>query len=264
MKIKTINVKLNKFKLPICIEYDNMYYKVLNDTFIKYINHIDNVQELDSECKNKTKYNCKKILECVADYYNANIIKAQKKIEQIIKQYIKSDFIVSQIDENYAFRGIAPQKLRPNIYSDYNEKIYNSMMKSDFYFFRARIGSGKFNRNDMLHIPFNKRSKTSTERYSIPGVPCLYLSSTSYGTWREMNQPSPTDFNVSAYLMPPNLKILNLCLSQHLINGAATMIESEQEQRNLEEFIQIFPLVISTSFSVSEDKRKFKSEHIVS
>ena len=42
------------------------------------------------------------------------------------------------------------------------------------------------------------------------------------------------------------------------------MIESEQEQRNLEEFIQIFPLVISTSFSVSEDKRKFKSEHIVS
>jgi len=41
---------------------------------------------------------------------------------------------------------------------------------------RIRQGSGPYNRKDMFHIPFSQRQFSSSQRFSIPGNPCLYLS----------------------------------------------------------------------------------------
>lgn len=74
----------------------------------------------------------------------------------------------------------------------------------------------------MLHIPFNKRELIKTQRFSISGVPCLYLGTTSYVCWLEMNKPRDSEFNVSSYKIPGQLKILNLVGDQMLINGQAS------------------------------------------
>lgn len=41
----------------------------------------------------------------------------------------------------------------------------------------------------MFHIPITMRRQVGTERYSIPGYPCLYLGNSIYVCWEEMNRP---------------------------------------------------------------------------
>lgn len=112
----------------------------------------------------------------------------------------------------------------------------------------------------MFHIPFNKRSKISTQRFSIPGVPCLYLAVTSYGVWLELNKPKNDNFFVSSYKIQKNLKILNLCIQQHLINGYSSSIQSKQELDDFLVLMELFPLTIATSFTVKEKKEEEKKK----
>ena len=42
---------------------------------------------------------------------------------------------------------------------------------------------------EMFHIPITKRRVVGTERYSIPGYPCLYVGKSSYVCWEEMGRP---------------------------------------------------------------------------
>ena len=53
------------------------------------------------------------IKRCIESYYNGKISEAYNCIKNILEQYVKSPFIVAMIDENYAFRGSAVEKIRP-------------------------------------------------------------------------------------------------------------------------------------------------------
>lgn len=98
------------------------------------------------------------------------------------------------------------------------------MQEYPLSFFRARISKEPLTYKDMWHIPFKQRSKVSTERFSMPGIPCLYLATSSYGCWLEMNKPPYDEFWVSSFLPINNkMKILNLCVQQHQINGVCAI-----------------------------------------
>ena len=58
-------------------------------------------------------------------------------------------------------------------------------------FFRARKISRltRPTRRDLFHVPFEEREKLASQRYSIPGVPCLYLGSSAYVCWEELGRP---------------------------------------------------------------------------
>ena len=47
-----------------------------------------------------------------------------------------------------------------------------------------------FQRPDLYHIPFNLRHLVTRQRYSLPGLPCLYLGGTLYIAWEELGRPS--------------------------------------------------------------------------
>lgn len=115
----------------------------------------------------------------------------------------------------------------------------------------------------MLHIPLNLRGKASTNRFSMPGIPCVYLATTSYCCWLELNMPNKHNFYVSSFKIPTDLKVLNLCISHGLINGLS--IYDNNNQLNLfKQMIAIWPLICASSFTISEKDRKFKSEYIIS
>lgn len=73
----------------------------------------------------------------------------------------------------------------------------------------------------------------STQRFSIPGVPCLYLGTTSYVCWLEMDKPHDSEFNVYATSFSIKNKerkfkseyivsqLIMQCLSELLIDGIA-------------------------------------------
>jgi hypothetical protein len=62
---------------------------------------------------------------------------------------------------------------------------------SELYRFRiARPDEWLSQKADLFHIPFDLRKKVIARRYSIPGLPCLYLGGSLYVCWIEMDRPS--------------------------------------------------------------------------
>ena len=102
-----------------------------------------------------------------------------------------------------------------------------------------------------------------TQRFSISGIPCIYLSTSSYGCWIEMNRPDSKSFQVSSIKIPTDIKVLNLCIQQNLINGKMAVIQNTKEWKEAIQCLEIFPLVIATSYHVKQNDRSFKSEYII-
>jgi len=44
-------------------------------------------------------------------------------------------------------------------------------------------------RKDIFHVPFQNRHRVGNQRYSIAGLPCLYLGSSIWICWEELNRP---------------------------------------------------------------------------
>ncbi|AYF55179.1 hypothetical protein DFH04_10760 [Clostridium novyi] len=262
-----IDTRLNKFQLPVTVKFDKDYYTELNNLLEKYYEHISNISNLPSETIKRTLSNIKYIRESLEHYSKADISAAKECIKNIIRDYINDPYIVSELDKNYAFRGIAPLKMQQKKFGydvAYSE-TYEKMNVKELSFFKARVSIDSIKRKDMLHIPFDKRGLISTQRFSMAGIPCMYLSTTTLGCWLEMEMPELELFYVSSYKLPTNLKVLNLCISQHTINGSTGGGYVENyEIEHVCSLIEIFPLVCATSLRVLEKDRSFKSEYIIS
>jgi hypothetical protein len=265
---------LNDFHLPIKIDND---YEYMNDLFKKLDNYFIAVQKQSNCVSNEVLHNLDEninLLKCTLKYYyNADILNAQKAINTLIARYINNPFIVNEIDKCYAFRGIAPDYIPKGFNREVQKKShYDEMNKFPLSFFKARKSTEPITeRKDMLHIPFDKRDIVSTQRFSISGIPCLYLGTTSLVCWLELGQPSHEHTYYSSYKITGELKILNLCLQQNLIDGwcgTYKIIENnevrEKQIKNIYECIELFPLIIATSFVIKEENRLFKSEYIIS
>ena len=264
-----IPAELNDFELPREVEKDSDYLEDLETYLAKYYEHVCNKLSNYSESVKGIEENINLIKKCLTDYYNGRLSEAYDSIKKILKKYADGDnmtqFIVATIDDNYAFRGSAPKGIRTKIYSGTEyDKTYEKMLDHKLTFFKARVDSKTIAGKDMLHIPFDKRELISTQRFSIPGIPCIYLSTSSYGTWIEMGYPESSQFQVSSIELPKDIRVLNLCMHQFLIDGMTSLIGNREEEKQAKACLEIFPLVIATSYRVKQNDRKFKSEYIIS
>jgi hypothetical protein len=106
-----------------------------------------------------------------------------------------------------------------------------------------------------------------SERFSIPGVPCLYLGNSSYVCWIEMGRPADFQFNVSPVLLDYTQKVLNLAVSICDLKTCVENVDSDDIDDYKEEIITVLKLAmlnICTSYKVKNVNRNFKSEYIVS
>ncbi|WP_418586259.1 hypothetical protein [Intestinibacter sp.] len=262
-KININEIDLEEFKMPIILNTDKEYYLKLKDGLSNYENYIENI-DFSEDIIDSVKENIKLIIKSIEYYYNADISEAKNQIMNLLKKYISNKFIVSELNKSYAFRGVYAFEDFP-----YKEDDMNLERKeATLCFYKARLSNSSFERKDMLHIPFCNRELVSTQRFSVPGVPCLYLGTTSYVCWLEMDKPQDNIFNVSAFELPENLNILNLVIDHHLINRQIqAIVENNEDEKNiklLQNMIEFMPLVYATSFSIKNKERKFKSEYIIS
>ncbi|KAI3346575.1 hypothetical protein FDB55_03925 [Clostridium botulinum] len=264
----SFSLKNNIYDLPVQVDSDYKYYSKLIERFDEYLEEISDTKIYNnSELICNVKENIELLKESLNFYRNANIDGAKKKILDILKKYINNNTIITTIDKSYACRGLSyiNQNFKPDKDLEYEKNL-------ELNFFRARIGNENFTRKDLLHIPFNKRNLITTERFGIPGVPCLYLGTTSYVCWLEMNKPIENDFNVTSYKIPKNLNIIDLTFVSILFNQSLSAIKvvevwnkcSNEEKRLHADRIELWPLIIATSFNIKEKDRKFKSEYIIS
>lgn len=78
--------------------------------------------------------------------------------------------------------------------------------------FRVRSNNSYtlYERNEMFHIPFEKRGLVSNQRYSISGYPCLYIGSSIYGCWEATGRPNIDTFNVVSLKTTQDLNFIDL------------------------------------------------------
>lgn len=169
-------------------------------------------------------------------------------------------FIVSDIDNSYASRGASVIPEFKDGHTNYEENLQYPLT-----FYRCRVDKQKkLSRTEMLNIPLNKRSLCASERFSIPGIPCLYLGVTSYCCWKEVGCPS--EYLLSSFRLKKkrkNLRILNLVLSQALLNGRLS--SPCQDWSDLEEeILAFFPIVLATAFHVENyNSENYHSEYTI-
>ena len=100
--------------------------------------------------------------------------------------------------------------------------IARSFMWPDFFIelpidtplFRARENESGFlfSKDEMFHIPFDKRYLIGNQRYSLTGMPCLYLGGSPYVCWEELDRPDLNKCNFSIFKNKEEVYVYDLCI----------------------------------------------------
>lgn len=212
------------------IKKDSEYQKYLKDELDDYTKWVAvNHNEYTGDVEQIAEY----INGAVASYYKSDFISATQAIQKIV-------------DEN-------------------NFLLCETKMGgdgSDDVLFKARVAEPTENikHEYMLHIPFDCRNIVASQRFSLSGTPCIYLSRSSYTCWLELNKPEENKFFVSAFKLSKPKRFLDLtCLTWE---GLKDEIGSK---RDIKAKLCTFPLIIATSFLIDENIGKpFHSEYIIS
>ncbi|QKJ32865.1 RES domain-containing protein [Mucilaginibacter mali] len=133
----------------------------------------------------------------------------------------------------------------------------------DSSFFRIRKHNGNFplTRPELFHIPFDLRGKVATQRYSIPGLPSLYISNSIYTAWEEMRRP---DFNeIQAIKLSNNRPLQLLNLRSDIYSRNAHVTDNVSYNWDPLYAVMIWPLIAACSVKVKNTLDTFKPEYII-
>lgn len=108
---------------------------------------------------------------------------------------------------------------------------------------------------EMFHIPFDKRGIVATQRYSIPGYPCLYLGESIYGCWEELGRLNFDSFMISRFEMTTHLLFIDLTIPKR------KCIESDSINPFLSMLIR-FPFILACMVQVKDERDEFKPEYL--
>lgn len=169
------------------------------------------IYDSSRDCQNKnnrdfrkTLYYCLDLyLDIINDTISDNSLKYEiktscDKIKDIVNTYSKGL-------HNTAFT-----KLK-NFLDSYLDKFYCSIpLDEKFYRMRSTEKRKDLNRCDIFHVPLNQLRNISSQRYSFPGYPCLYLGKSLYVCWEELQRPDMTKSIVSEFKTQKEIKLLDL------------------------------------------------------
>jgi len=131
-------------------------------------------------------------------------------------------------------------------------------------FYRARVDDHKgFKRQDLFHCPFEDRHKLGTNRYSVPGLPALYLGGSTYVCWEEFQRHRFRDLYYSRLINNNTLNVIKIIRMADLLKD----LEGKSPMDALPyiwRYILLFPITIASCICVKYREGKFKPEYIIS
>lgn len=123
-------------------------------------------------------------------------------------------------------------------------------------FYRMRTFSDRRNGiefKEMFHIPIKERRIVGTERYSIPGYPCLYLGKSSYVCWEEMGRPLMSSCWCSRLQNTVEISVLDLRIPNE-----------ERFCNDIAKYAIVAPLIISCMIPMKGNgSDAFKPEYLI-
>jgi hypothetical protein len=248
IKIK-VNANLEKFVIPVIQDEDNYFPDFLKTKLDEYIefykaNFLSSVDES---------------VPFVNDEKNVIITKIKTFSEELlgtVNKYFEGDIFGATETFNKALNGIFFNDL-------YQIEPY--VLKKNHSFYRARKNENEiFNRKELFHMKFELRHLVSTNRYSVPGFPALYLADSTYTCWEEFERYKLRDLYFSRFENVEDLNIINIERIEDLLNKLEELGDSQRKIPLLLRYFVLFPLVISCSIKVKHSSAIFKPEYIIS
>lgn len=238
-----------KFAMPFVIKRDADYLPSVKNKLLELTSELERCGASDNIIHEIKDY-CKQVVSSIVQYYHGFLVDAQLSVDRMIRYFGYYAPAVTRVNDSFSFPG-------------------RSSDNSEVQFFRARLSDSvvEFSGEDMLHIPFNKRHIVKSERFSIPGLPCLYLGNSSYTCWVELGCPADHQFNVAPILLDNTQRVLNLTVSMSYLyefNESECPFPDADSEIYLINLLKLFVLTLCTSYKVEEDNRSFKSEYILS
>lgn len=173
------------------------------------------------------------------------------------------------------------EALKQGIYEiDPEFRVWYSKSISPNDLFRIRTGNRILSdKKELFHIPFHLRHLVKTQRYSIPGLPCLYFGSSTYISWKEMGEPVLNTVYVSRFETKVPVKVLNFGYDHRAIRNLITQQQSNDDKTTLIEldtlspdnplvnqavsWFAIFPLLVATSIRRKDPGTDFCDAYIL-
>lgn len=154
---------------------------------------------------------------------------------------------------------------KPAIAYDYIEKALESDIKqfaevlylkrhlpgTNFYRLREHEENYPLSKEQMFHVPFELRGKVTTQRFSIPGFPSLYISDSVYTCWEELNRPNINDFSVVRLNSTESIRVLNLAPPK------------DATPQRYYHYLMTWPITFGCSIRVKNKGDSFKPEYII-
>ena len=117
----------------------------------------------------------------------------------------------------------------------------------------------------LFHVPYNLRERIATQRYSIPGVPCLYLGGAIELCWNEIKRPDLKNLWVVRYKVHDDrtLRFLN-CAYRPALWGACIDSNAHDERKDIIVANAVcWPLIAACSIIRRDPNSKFAPEYVV-
>jgi hypothetical protein len=201
-------------------------FDALRLTFHSYINLINQLNyKKISGYATEIKFICDCIIDIIDEYDKGLYLSARQKLETLLN----------------------------------GEKVLDKLavyVYSDGYRARADLDSKETDIPcicQFFHVPFDERGKISTNRFSSPGYPCLYLAGSVYSSWIELNDPANKEnklFWVSKLSAP--LPLLDLSIP-----------DEDWFNDRIDVLLFTFPFTISCIIPVIDRKANYKPEYIM-
>ena len=186
-----------------------------------------------------------------------------KSLINVLSLYNKGKYVPASIEAFKTF-DLMKYQLMQRYSGAYRREVYYRIRRfNDEYPF-------EMDRKELFHIPYNKNYLVGTERYSMPGHPCLYLSSQAELCWYECGKPEK--FAISKFDIPQdednNLRFIDFSeklmpLMYNFVCWFNNEKDKELVRKYLLKYIYTYPLRAACSVIVEHPGSNFIEEYII-
>lgn len=188
----------------------------------------------------------------------ATMMDSIKKLSQSIKESVDLYFNGDIFKATQIFN----DSLNFILFKDFNP-IYKVPQNTVFYRSR-RDEKRSFDKGEMFHVKFEDRNKISTNRYSIPGFPALYLGESTYVCWEESDRHRLRDLWFSRIENKEELQVIKIQRFEDLLDEIEKMDKDDNNKLNhLCKYLIIYPLIIACTIKVKDQKNNFTPQYII-
>ena len=225
---------------------------------------------------------CEKFKDCLKEYIEnnddllASRVKSRLKVIESVQEGIINClecYLSGDIKSAYdSFE----EMLEPDFISRHIKNIcipLSQICNNDKPLFRVRKSEHPLStRKDIFHIPFNQRHLVRAQRYSVAGLPCLYLGTSLYICWREMDKPDFDKLYISSFISnSEDDEPLLLNFSADFLYKTklffTTISDSSAEKEfstaTMLSYLAVWPLIIACNYLKKHIDASFIQEYII-